>query len=394
MQPQGITSICAAEVDLGMNNSLRVAIAHDYLTQKGGAERVVLSLLRAFPGAPLYTLLYNPETTFDQFRQFDIRTSRVNSFKVFQRDHRVALPLLPFAAERLKVNADLVVASTSGWAHGFDAGDGTVVAYCHSPARWLYQRDRYLGGSTPAFRRFGSSILHFPLLAWDRKSAARVHQYIANSTIVRERIEQTYGRQATVIPAPVSLPTADMGTRPAAYYPSRTQDGFYLCVSRLLPYKNVMRVLEGCRKVGVPLVIVGQGPEFDSLKAAADGSAQVLSDLTDSEMAWLYENCTAVVAASYEDFGLTPLEGALHGKPTVALRFGGYLDTILEGRTGVFFDEPTAPAIADAIEESRRIPWSTKVIRDRAAEFSEERFISRIRDTAFQAVEARIRLAS
>jgi glycosyltransferase involved in cell wall biosynthesis len=358
---------------------VKVAIAHDYLTQRGGAERVVLSMVKAFPDAEVHTLLYEPATTFAEFAGVTVHTSPINRATFLRRDHRKALPLLPVAASRLRIEADVVLASTSGWAHGFDVGDATLVAYCYSPARWLYQSDRYLGAEPPLARRVGLEALRRGLIAWDKRAAKRVDQYLAISTVVQERIQTVYGRESIVVPAPLSGFAGGKRRRPAHLSEELVKGGFHLCISRLLPYKNVRQVLVASRLAGVNLVIVGRGPEAESLRAAAGANAQVLSDLSDAEVAWLYANCTALVAASYEDFGLTPLEAAVHGKPSIALRFGGFLDTIVEGVTGVFFDEPTPDCIAAAVRESRAREWSVDTIKARASEFSEERFIEQLR---------------
>ena len=179
-----------------------VAVAHDYLTQRGGAERVVLTLVRAFPGAPLHTTLYDPEATYPDFGAVDVRTSPLNRVAALRRDHRLALPLLAPASSRMRIDADVVVASSSGWAHGFDT-DARTIVYCHNPARWLYQTDEYLGGA--AWR----SPVGPPLLAlrpflrrWDRTRADRVDVYLANSRVVQRRIRATYGRDAELLPPP------------------------------------------------------------------------------------------------------------------------------------------------------------------------------------------------
>ncbi|MCZ2825576.1 MULTISPECIES: glycosyltransferase [unclassified Modestobacter] len=368
---------------------MKVAIAHDYLTQRGGAERVVLSMVKAFPDAEVHTLLYDPATTFSEFADVRVRTSRLNDVGFLRRDHRRALPLLPFAASRLKIDADVVLASTSGWAHGFDTGNATLVAYCYSPARWLYQHDRYLGENPPRLRSIGLQALRRPLIAWDKRAAQRVDHYLAISTVVQQRIYDVYGKTSTLVPAPLSGFASGARARPAELSDHLVRGGFHLCVSRLLPYKNVRQVLEAARIAGVNLVIVGKGSEAESLRMAAGQRGQVLSDLSDAEVAWLYARCDALIAASYEDFGLTPLEAAVHGKPSIALRFGGFLDTMIEGVTGVFFDEPTPELIAVAIGRARDVVWSGEAIKARAAEFSEDRYIDRLHSAVHAAATAR-----
>ncbi|MBA5845641.1 glycosyltransferase family 4 protein [Gordonia amicalis] len=364
----------------------RVAIAHDYLTQRGGAERVVLSLSRAFPDAPIYTLLYEPDQTYDEFRGKTIITSPVNRVAALRTDHRSALPVLPFAASRMRIDADVVVVSSSGWAHGFDT-TGYRLVYCYSPARWLYQTDVYLGESSSAIKRLAIRMLGPALRRWDRAAALGCDRYLAISSAVRDRIAATYGLDSTVVSAPVIPPPAPSGTADApAGVPVRP---YHLCISRLLAYKNVDAVIDAFRGTDEHLVVVGRGPEADRLRATAPDNVTMLCDLTDAEMGWLYEHCTAVIAASYEDYGLTPLEGGMRGKPCAVLRWGGFLDTIAEGVNGVFFDAPDPMSIRAAVAEIATRDWDAEQIKAHVAHFGEETFIKEIRNLVSEAVVTR-----
>ncbi|UPG69218.1 glycosyltransferase [Gordonia hongkongensis] len=361
----------------GGRGSPRVAIAHDYLTQRGGAEKVVLSLSRAFPDAPIYTLLYEPDRTYEEFRDKTIITSPVNRVGALRRDHRSALPLLPSAASRLRVDADIVVVSSSGWAHGFDI-PGYSLVYCYSPARWLYQTEVYLGESASALKKLAIRVLGGRMRRWDRAAALGCDRYLAISSAVRDRIRDTYGLESTVVPAPV-IPPVEPATAqtPPAGVPQRP---FHLCISRLLAYKNVDAVIESFRGTDDHLVVVGRGPEADRLRAIAPDNVTMLCDLTDAEMGWLYENCTAVVAASFEDYGLTPLEGGMRGKPCAVLRWGGFLDTIDEGVNGVFFDRPDPASIRAAVSELATREWDAEQIKSHVGQFGEETFVKEMRN--------------
>ncbi|MCK8613340.1 glycosyltransferase [Gordonia sp. C13] len=364
----------------------RVAIAHDYLTQRGGAEKVVLSLSRAFPDAPIYTLLYEPDQTYDEFRDKTIITSPVNRVAALRTDHRSALPVLPFAASRMRIDADIVVVSSSGWAHGFDTS-GYKLVYCYSPARWLYQTDVYLGESSSAVKKLAIRLLGPALRRWDRSAALECDRYLAISSAVRDRIEATYGLDSTVVSAPVLPPLAPSGMADAPDgIPVRP---FHLCISRLLAYKNVDAVIDAFRGTDDHLVVVGRGPEAERLRATKPANVTMLSDLTDAEMGWLYDNCTAVVTASYEDYGLTPLEGGMRGKPCAVLRWGGFLDTIADGINGVFFDAPDPVSIRSAVAEIARRDWDAEQIKAHVAHFGEERFIKEIKNRVSEAVVAR-----
>lgn len=360
-----------------------VAIAHDYLTQRGGAERVVLAMHRAFPEAKIYTTLYDPDGTYPEFRDADIITSPLNMVGAFRRDHRLALPVLAPAAQSLRIPADIVVTSTSGWAHGFST-DGLVYAYCHSPARWLYLTEQYLGGSsTRSSRGLALAALRPFLRWWDQRAAARPHVYVANSTVIQERIREVYGREAEIFHPPHSVDTEGPRDPIQGLEGFIGEGGHFLTVSRLLPYKNVDQAIEAFRGLDERLLVIGAGPLADRLRASLPPNVRLASHVTDAQMRWAYSTAKALVAPSYEDFGITPLEGAAWGKPTIALRAGGYLDTIVEHVTGLFIDAPTAPAILDAVRSFTRSDWDAQAIRAHAERFSEERFRDRLREEVY-----------
>ncbi|WP_245819863.1 glycosyltransferase [Rhodococcoides yunnanense] len=355
---------------------IRVAIAHDYLTQRGGAEKVVLAMARAFPGSPIHTTLYEPTTTFPEFADLDIRPSRLNRVGFLRRNHRLALPLLPFAARSITIDADVVVTSTSGWAHGFRTS-GSKLVYCYSPARWLYASQMYLGESSSAVKRAALAVLARPLRRWDRRAAATAGRYLAISTVIQKRITDAYGIDSTVVPAPFTVETAPIHPIAAA---EKWVDGtsFYLCISRLLPYKNVDKVMGAFAGTDRKLIVVGRGPEAERLRKMQSDNILMLSDLSTGEMRWLYTRCDAVVTASYEDYGLTPIEAAYHGKPSAVLRWGGFLDTVEEGVSGVFFDEPTPESIAVALATLERTTWEPSKIQAHVEQYSEERFAAEL----------------
>ena len=354
----------------------KVAIAHDYMTQLGGAEKVVLSMSRAFPEAPIYTMLYEPSTTYPDFAERDIRVSGLNKFKLARKHHRAVLPILPLVAESMFVDADIVLTSTSGWAHGFRTRGRRLIC-CHSPARWLYLPDQYLGDDPSAVTRLGLRLTSPYLKAWDRRKALACDRYLAISTLIRDRIKDSYGIDADIVFPPVAMtPTHDLEPVPGVESPH--DDGYYLCVSRLLPYKNVDVVIRAFANSERRLVVVGRGPEAARLNAMKTPNVTMLSDLTDGQMAQLYKNCRALVAASHEDYGLTPIEAGVWGRPTVALRAGGFLDTIAEGVTGVYFDKPEPAAIAAALDRFEAMTPDPDKIRSHFEQFTEEVFARKL----------------
>ncbi len=362
-----------------------VALGHDYLTQRGGAERVALILADAFPAAPLYTSLYDPAGTFPEFASIDVRVSALNWLTPLRSRHRLALPLLAPAIASMRIDADVLLTSSSGWAHGLPT-TGRKVVYCHAPARWLYQSARYLGASRneDVGRRLirlpatlGLRLLRNRLRKWDRRAALSADRYLANSTVTRDAIRRIYGIDAEVLPPPPALIPGGPEEAVAGVEP-----GFVLCVARLLPYKNVDVVIEAARLVpGTRLVIVGGGPERNRLAALAAGSDSILlGRVGDAQLSWLYRNCSALVGASYEDYGLSPLEAAAFGRPSVVLRDGGYLDTVVADETGVFFDTPTAESVAAGLRAVAARTWDADALRTHAAKFARPRFEARLRE--------------
>jgi glycosyltransferase involved in cell wall biosynthesis len=352
---------------------MNVALVHDYLTQRGGAERVVLAMVEAFPEAPLYTSLYEPDATYPEFRDVDVRTLPLNRLGTLRRDHRKALPFLAQSFGRLEIDADVVLCSSSGWAHGVRT-EGRKLVYCHTPARWLYQPDRYLR-EVSLGRRLGAGLLTARLRSWDRAAARSATLYLANSTIVRERIMAAYGLAADVLPAPY-LVDVDAPQRAVDVEP-----GYVLCVSRLMSHKNVDALMRAFTRLpGERLVIVGSGPDRARLEGLRSSATTILERVDDDELRWLYANCRAVASAAHEDFGLTPLEGGAFGKPAVVLRYGGFLDTVGEGVSGLFFDEAEPDAVAAAIAAALARDWDPATIRQHCEAFAPERFIGRLRE--------------
>ena len=349
-----------------------LALVHDYLTQRGGAERVVLALADAYPDAPILTSLFDPAGTFPDFAAHDVRTLPIDRIRWLRAHHRAALPLLAPSFSRLRVDAEVAICSSSGWAHGARV-TGRKVVYCHTPARWLYQRDRYLSGSGAAARA-AQAVLAPALRSWDRRSAASAHRYVVNSQEVRRRVAECYGIDAEVVAPPV-----DIDPQAEATAVEGVEPGFLLCVSRLLPYKNVEAVCAAfARAPDRRLVVVGSGPLAGEVAASAPANVTVLGHVSDANLRWLYRESAGLVAASYEDFGLTPVKAAAFGRPTAALRFGGYLDTTVEGSTGVFFDEPRPDDIAAAVDRLCRSDWDTAAITEHARRFSSGRFLERM----------------
>lgn len=357
----------------------RVAIVHDYLTQRGGAERVVLTMLKAFPGSPLYTSLYEPGSTFPEFAAHDVRPMWINRISAFRKDHRRALPLYPLAFGRLRFDPepDLVLCSSSGFAHGIHTAARKIV-YCYTPPRWLYDKaPAYLSAWPAGMRALFSTASPF-LRAWDMRAARSADDYVTSSPAVASDIFNVYGVRATVLPPPVQVDA--QGEQEVVVGQCR---GFLLCVARLAAYKNVDAVVDALRSLpDSTLVVVGKGPEYGRLVAMAPPNVIFVGEVSEPKLRWLYANCAGLVSASYEDFGLTPNEAAAFGKPAAVLRAGGFLDTVIEGTTGVFFDAPSPALIADALKRLVSQEWEGDTVMAHAERFNEDGFMTQLRGIA------------
>jgi glycosyltransferase involved in cell wall biosynthesis len=239
----------------------------------------------------------------------------------------------------------------------------------------------YLGEDSGLLKRTLLAATSGRLRSWDRRAAMSCDRYMAVSTVVQGRIADAYGISADVLFSPVAM-SRDASTEPipellrwlSADGESDPNEAFYLCVSRLLPYKNVDAVVGAFAGRTQRLVVVGRGPDADRIAAAKTPNVLMLSDLTDGQMSWLYQHCRALIAASHEDYGLTPIEAGVWGKPSVVLRWGGFLDTVEEGITGMYFDEPDASAIAEALDRFETSTFDPDKVRRHFDQFTEERY--------------------
>lgn len=345
-----------------------VAIVHDYLNQRGGAERVVLELARIWPQAPIYTSLYRPGSTFPEFGEREIHRSLLDRLPVDGR-FRALAPLYPAAFRSLgTLDQDIVISSSSGWAHGVRTAPGSLhVVYCHAPARWLYSGRGYLpsGGA-----RVALAPMNAALRGWDRRAARRADLYLANSENIRERIRAVYGIEAEVVHPPVETER----------FRPRARGERLLVISRLLAYKRVDLVVDAASRMGLPLDVVGSGPQLNSLRASAGPSVEFHDQADDGQIVEMMESCRALVVPGAEDFGIVAVEAQAAGKPVVAFGAGGALETVEEEVTGVFFREQTVEATVAVLNRADAIQTSPEEIAAHAQRFSRETFRERLHD--------------
>ncbi|MDQ2817966.1 MAG: glycosyltransferase [Candidatus Eremiobacteraeota bacterium] len=346
---------------------MKVAFVHDYLTQLGGAERVLLEMHRLFPAAPIFTSLYDPRRCGDAFAHLDVRTTWLQRVPYAARFFRALLPLYPAAFESLDLSGyELVISSTTSFAKGVRVKPGTLhVAYVNTPTRFVWRAPGYAFDVMPAIARPAFVAIGPALRRWDLAAAKRPHRIIANSRNVAERVRRIYGRQSDVLACPVDV---------ADFAPAPQTDGYYLVVARLLPYKRVNLAIEACNALGVPLIVVGAGPQERSLRKLAGRTVYFAGRVDDRARRRLFAGAEAVIVPGIEDFGLVPVEAAAAGRPTVAFAAGGALETVIEGKTGVFFREPTARSLAAAIEDVASRSFSQAELVGHAALFAPQRF--------------------
>jgi glycosyltransferase involved in cell wall biosynthesis len=339
------------------------AVVHDYLNQRGGAERVALELADLWPGAPVYTSLYRRESTFPEFAGHDVRTSWLDRLPA-DGQFRSLFPLYPSAFRGFgTLEHDVVVSSSSGWAHGVRTAPGTVhVVYCHTPARWLYTPGSYLGASSRQ-QQLARPLLR-AMRAWDQHAASRATTYVANSENVRRRIRAVYGRDAEVVYPPVDTERFTPGPRGERL----------LVVCRLLPYKRVDAVIRAANRAGLALDVVGSGPAYGQLADLAGPTVTFHRRLDDAEVTELVEGCRALVLPGAEDFGIVPVEAQAAGKPVVAFAEGGALETVQDGLTWTFFADHDEDSILAAIRAADELETTPDEIAAAAQRFSRERF--------------------
>ncbi len=364
---------------LGLS-SLDVAIVHDYLNQCGGAERVVLALADIWPAAPIYTSLYRAESTFPGFAGRDVRASFLDRLPA-DRAFRGLLPLYPAAFRQFgEIDADVVLASSSGWAHMARASPRALhIVYCYTPARWLYGMD-YLRTATRGSRR---QTLISPALGvlrrMDRQAFLRADLCVATSLHVQRKMSAAYGIHAQIVPPPVDV---------HRFRPTPRGERL-LVVARLLPYKNVDLIVRAATRAGIGLDVVGDGPMLRGLRELAGPTVTIHGSVSDEVVVEFMEGCRAVCVAAEEDFGLVAVEAQAAGKPVVAYGRGGSLETVLDGVTGVFFDELTEESVLAAVTASDRLDALPDEIAAHARQFSRDAFRAHLGQTIGEALALR-----
>ncbi|MEP7342031.1 MAG: glycosyltransferase [Acidobacteriota bacterium] len=349
----------------------RIALVHDNFAQMGGAEKVAEALYRLLPGADLHSTLTAPERLSDGLRQAKIRTTWMRHLPSPQDYYRHYFLLYPFAVEGMDLSAyDLIVTSCFGYAKGVKKQPNAVhVCYCHTPMRWAWRYDDYAAREQfGGLKRMVLPALLAGLKLWDLRAARRPDYFIANSQAVAQRIKDIYRRDAVVIPPPIDI---------NRFKPGSEQQDYYLVLSRLVAYKRIDLAIEACNRLKRNLVVIGDGPDRKRLEALAGPTVAILGRQPDEVVENMVSRCRALLFPGEEDFGMVPLEVNAAGRPVIAYRGGGAIETVVEGETGLFFDRPTSESMAGVIQEFESYSWNQQTMRRHAEKFDHQAFATR-----------------
>jgi glycosyltransferase involved in cell wall biosynthesis len=354
---------------------VKTAIIHEYLNQYGGAERVLQVFCAMLPHAPVYTTLYDRTLTGGVFDGRVIRTSFLQHLPFALRKHHLYSPLMPLAIEQFDTRAfDTVLSVSASFAKGVITVPSTRhICYCLTPPRFLWDdSQRFVERFQYPFLIRSIAPLGLSYLrVWDRQAAERVDQWVAISDCVRRRIGKYYGKESIVVHPPVNVAKFTVSREPGAYW---------LMVGRLVAYKNFDLAVRAFNRLGWPLKIVGTGVEERRLRALAKPNIEFVGAVTDERLAQLYAGARAVLFPQEEDFGIVPLEAMASGRPVVAYRGGGALETIIDRITGVFFEEQSEEELMAAVDRASRMKWLPDLCRGQAERFDIPVFIKKMQN--------------
>lgn len=355
---------------------MKVALVHDHLVQMGGAENVLRVFQNMFKSAPTYTLFFDRNRVGRNFSEKDIRTSFLQNLPLGKKKYQWYLPLMPMATEQHDLSCyKLVLSSSSAFSKGVITGpDCLHICYCHTPTRYLWSDTHSYVQNLPYPRIIKSYIpkVLSKLRIWDRLAADRVDFFIANSQTVKRRIKKYYNRESDVIYPPVSLSKFVCKTRPGGKY--------FLTGGRLVSYKKFDITIKAFNRLNMPLKVFGVGPELANLKKMARKNIEFLGFVDDQTRTALFQEAKAFIHPQIEDFGITPVESMASGTPVIAYAKGGAKETVIAGRTGLFFNEQRWEEIADLVIRFKDEMFDPKTIHQYSQKFSEQSFQEQISD--------------
>ncbi len=350
---------------------MKVAFVHDWLNGMRGGEKVLEALLDLWPQADIHTLFYEPQNVSEKIRSRNVHVSPLQALPGSRRYYRRLLPLMPWAVNRFKLDGyDLVISISHCAAKAARVPDpARHFCYCLTPMRYIWgQYEAYFGpGRAGLPTRAAMAMLRGPLQGWDERTASRVGRFAGISRSVADRIRDCYDREANVIYPPVDTEFFAPG--------AESPGDYYLAVSAMAPYKRLDLAIEACTRLNLPLKVVGLGQEEKRLCRIAGPSIQFLGRVSAEELRELYRNCRALVFPAEEDFGIAPVEAQACGRPVIAFRGGGAVETVVESKTGAFFDAQTVEALAEALRSFDPDSCTPGAARQNAERFASDRFL-------------------
>jgi glycosyltransferase involved in cell wall biosynthesis len=358
----------------------RVALVHDFLVDVRGAERVFLALCDMFPAADLFTAVYDERGTEGRFADRRVHTSFLQTLRPSSRTFRALLPLYPSAMESLDLRGyDLVLSSSSAWAHGVIPAEGAVhVCYCHNPFRYAWNaREETLAARGP-LARTALGVIFQRWRQWDWIAAQRVDAYVANSATTRLRVHSYFGREATVLHPPVET---------ARFAPGAVGDA-YVVLSELMPHKRIDVAVRAFNDLGLPLVVIGNGPDYRRLRRLARPNVTFTGRVSDADAAERLRAARALVVTATEEFGIAAVEAQAAGRPVIALADGGVCETVIEGVTGTFYTRPEPDALAAAVRRFDALATDPAACVENAARFDVAHFRHGLRAVVDHALAA------
>ncbi len=343
---------------------MKIAFVHEYLNQFGGAERMLQVLCALYPRAPIYTLLYDRDATGGVFDGRVIKTSFLQNFPFTKKHHRIFPLLMPLAIEQFDFSDyDLVFSVSASFAKGIITKPRTKhICYCLTPPRFLWDDSQNFVeefGYSKLVKKFLPPFITY-LRIWDSQASLRVDEFWSISNFIEDRIRKYYSRPSRVIYPPVNI---------TKFHVSKQVGDYFIMAGRLVSYKRFDLAIKAFNKNGLPLKIVGIGPELNKLKKIADKNIEFLGLVSDEKLANLYSRAQACIFPQEEDFGIVPLESMASGRPVIAYRAGGAKETVVENKTGIFFNEQKPESLQAAIENFQNLKFSPEVCRSHAEKF-------------------------
>lgn len=363
---------------------MKLALVHDWMNQIGGAEDVLDVMVGMYPDAPIFTSIYAPQKMPPHWQEWDIQTLWIDRLPFIHDKHQAYFPFYALAFSQLNLsNYDVVLSNKSGFCHFVQTGPETQhVCYCLAPTRYVWQYDSYMARENVAkpLRELLRPLIHL-LKDWDYRAAQRVDRFIAISSEIQARIRQYYRRDSVIVFPPVD---AAERFQPAAYH-----DDYFLSVGRLVPYKRVDLAVEACTRLGLPLKVAGRGRDFEALQEKAGPTVEFLGFVPDEDLPELYARAKAFIFPGLEDFGITPVQAQAAGRPVIAYKGGGALDTVIPGKTGLFFEEQRVESLMSVLQDFDASRYNPQDCREHALSFDRSVFKSQLAQIIEEAYQQR-----